>query len=68
MDPAPMPAIAALYAALVVLMLLGLALPISRLRRIRRIGIGDGGDRDLARPFACTPTCSSGACLPSCCC
>lgn len=49
MDPAPMPAIAALYAALVVLMLLGLALPISRLRRIRRIGIGDGGDRDLAR-------------------
>jgi uncharacterized membrane protein YecN with MAPEG domain len=49
MDPAPMPAIAALYAALVVLLLLGLAIPISRLRGSRRIGIGDGGDRDLAR-------------------
>ena len=44
-----MPAIAALYAALVVLLLLVLAIPISRLRRSRGIGLGDGGDRELAR-------------------
>jgi uncharacterized membrane protein YecN with MAPEG domain len=49
MDPAPMPAIAALYAGLVVLLLLVLAIPISRLRRSRGVGLGDGGDRELAR-------------------
>ena len=49
MDPAPMPLITALYAALIVLLLLGLAIPISRLRRSRRVGLGDGGDIELTR-------------------
>jgi uncharacterized protein len=49
MDPAPMPMITALYAAVIVLLLLGLAIPISRLRRSRRVGLGDGGDHELAR-------------------
>lgn len=44
-----MPAIAALYAALVVLLLLVLAIPISRLRRVSGVGLGDGGNRELAR-------------------
>jgi len=44
-----MPAIAALYAALVALLLLVLAVQVSRLRRARGIGLGDGGDRELAR-------------------
>lgn len=44
-----MPAIAALYAALVVVLLLVLAVPISRLRRASGVGLGDGGNRELAR-------------------
>ncbi len=44
-----MPAISALYAALIVLLLIALAVPISRLRHARRVGLGDGGDQDLAR-------------------
>lgn len=47
MSPAPMPAIAALYAGLVGLLLLVLAARISVLRRKLKIGLGDGGDRVL---------------------
>ena len=49
MNPAPMPAIAALYGALVALLLLVLALAVSRLRRALGVGLGDGGDPRLAR-------------------
>jgi uncharacterized membrane protein YecN with MAPEG domain len=45
----PLPAITALYAALLCLLLLALALPISRLRMSGRVGIGDGGNPQLAR-------------------
>jgi uncharacterized membrane protein YecN with MAPEG domain len=45
----PLPAITAFYAALMALWLLVLAAPISRLRHKERIGIGDGGNTDLAR-------------------
>jgi uncharacterized membrane protein YecN with MAPEG domain len=44
-----MPAIAALYAGLIGVLLLVLAALVSRLRRARRVSLGDGGDRDLAR-------------------
>ncbi len=44
-----MPAIAALYAGLIGVLLLFLAALVSRLRRARRVSLGDGGDRDLAR-------------------
>jgi len=49
MNPAPMPAIAALYAGIVGLLLLVLAARVSSLRRTLKIGIGDGGDRVLLR-------------------
>ena len=49
MSPAPMPAIAALYAGLIGLLLLALAARISGLRRQRKIGLGDGGDPLLLR-------------------
>jgi uncharacterized membrane protein YecN with MAPEG domain len=49
MNPAPMPYVTALYAGLLGVLLLVLAALVSRLRRSRRIGLGDGGDRDLQR-------------------
>jgi uncharacterized membrane protein YecN with MAPEG domain len=45
----PMPAITALYAGLIGLLLLVLAVPISRKRMALRVGLGDGGDAGLAR-------------------
>ena len=45
----PMPAITALYAALVALLLVVLALRISRFRIRLGVGIGDGGDSALSR-------------------
>ena len=49
MNPAPMPAIAALYGGLIGVLLILLALPVSYLRRELRTGLGDGGDPRLAR-------------------
>lgn len=49
MNPAPMPAIAALYAGLVGLLLLILAARVSFLRRQLKVALGDGGDRGLQR-------------------
>ena len=49
MNPAPMPYITALYAGLVMLLLLVLAMPVSRLRGKLHIGLGDGGNPALAR-------------------
>jgi uncharacterized membrane protein YecN with MAPEG domain len=49
MSPAPLPAASALYAGLVGLLLLVLAALVSRLRRKHRIGLGDGGNRELQR-------------------
>ena len=44
-----MPAIAAFYAGLIGLLLILLALPISAMRRRLKVGLGDGGDGQLAR-------------------
>lgn len=49
MNPAPMPAITALYAGLVGLLLILLAVPVSLLRRELKVGLGDGADERLAR-------------------
>lgn len=49
MNPAPMPAIAALYAGLIGLMLVVLAIPVSSLRYSLKIGLGDGGNARLTR-------------------
>ena len=49
MNPAPMPAIAALYGGLIGVLLILLALPVSYLRRELGTGLGDGGDPRLAR-------------------
>ena len=49
MIPPPLPAITAFYAGLLCLLLVALALPVSRLRMSARVGIGDGGHPDLAR-------------------
>jgi len=49
MNPAPMPAIAALYGGLIGILLVFLAIPISRLRGELKVGLGDGGDTRLAR-------------------
>jgi len=49
MNPAPMPAIAALYGGLVGLLLLVVAAVVSRHRRALHVGLGDGGDPRLAR-------------------
>lgn len=49
MNPAPMPAMTALYAGLVALLLIVLAAAVSRLRRKLKIGIGDGGSKELHR-------------------
>ncbi len=45
----PMPKITLLFAALHLLLLIVLAVPISLHRRSNKIGIGDGGDMRLAR-------------------
>jgi uncharacterized membrane protein YecN with MAPEG domain len=47
MNPAPMPAITALYAALVALLLIVLGLRVVGLRRRLRVGLGDGGQGPL---------------------
>ena len=44
-----MPKITLLFAALHVLLMLALLAPISRHRHAHRIGLGDGGDKALAR-------------------
>lgn len=44
-----MPYVTLLVAGLHGLVLLMLAVPVVRMRRGRRVGIGDGGDRELAR-------------------
>lgn len=49
MNPAPMPAIAALYGGLVAILLVVLAIIISRLRGELKVGLGDGGDQRLMR-------------------
>jgi uncharacterized membrane protein YecN with MAPEG domain len=49
MMPPPLPAITAFYAALACLLLLLLAIPVSRLRIKERVGIGDGAHPELAR-------------------
>ncbi len=49
MNPAPMPYVTALYAAILTLLLLALAVPVSRLRGALKVGLGDGGHPALAR-------------------
>ena len=49
MNPAPMPAVTALYAALIALLLIVLGLRVVALRRRHRVGIGDGGQGGLQR-------------------
>ena len=49
MSPAPMPAITALYAAVIALLLLAFATRVSLTRWKLGVGIGDGGDEALAR-------------------
>ena len=44
MNPAPMPAVTALYAGLLALLLIVLGLRVVRLRRRFRVGLGDGGE------------------------
>jgi uncharacterized membrane protein YecN with MAPEG domain len=44
-----MPFVTALYAGAIGILLLVLAALVSRLRRSRKVGLGDGGDKDLAR-------------------
>ena len=44
-----MPKITLLFAALHVLLMLALAVPIARYRHAHKIGLGDGGDKLLAR-------------------
>lgn len=41
--------ITTLYASLLGLLLIALAVPVIRLRRVNRIGVGDGGNQDLLR-------------------
>ena len=47
MNPAPMPAITGLYAALMAFLLIVLGLRVVALRRRHRVGIGDGGQGRL---------------------
>src|SRR5947199_8613809 len=47
MNPAPMPAITALYAALIAILLLILGLRVMLGRRTHHVGIGDGGNATL---------------------
>jgi uncharacterized membrane protein YecN with MAPEG domain len=41
--------ITALYASLLGLLLIALAVPVIRLRRVNRVDVGDGGNQDLLR-------------------
>jgi uncharacterized membrane protein YecN with MAPEG domain len=49
MNPAPMPFVTALYAGLVALLLLALALRVSRFRMRTQVGIGDDGSPAFRR-------------------
>jgi uncharacterized membrane protein YecN with MAPEG domain len=49
MNPAPMPLISALYAGVFALLLVGLAVLVSRRRHSMGIGLGAGGDAQLER-------------------
>jgi len=49
MNPAPMPMISALYTGIYALLLVALALLVSRRRLRTRIGLGAGGDAQLER-------------------
>lgn len=49
MNSATIPMVTALYAGLVGVLLVVLAGLVSRLRRSRKVGLGDGGDKDLQR-------------------
>ena len=49
MNPAPMPLVSALYAGVFALLLVALALLVSRRRRSMGIGLGAGGDAQLER-------------------
>jgi uncharacterized membrane protein YecN with MAPEG domain len=49
MNPAPMPLISALYTGIFALLLVALALLVSRRRRTMGIGLGAGGDAQLER-------------------
>jgi len=49
MNPSPMPFVTSLYAGLIALLLVVLALRVSLNRRRAAVGIGDGGDAVLAR-------------------
>jgi hypothetical protein len=49
MNPAPMPSISALYTGVFALLLVALALLVSRRRRHMGIGLGAGGDAQLER-------------------
>ena len=49
MNPAPMPYVTALYAGIIMLLLVVLAVPVSRMRISTGIGLGDGGNPGLAR-------------------
>ena len=49
MSPPPLPAITALYAGLIGLLLVVLAALVSRLRGKHGVGLGDAGNRDLHR-------------------
>ena len=49
MNPAPMPLISALYTGVFALLLVGLAVLVSRRRRHMRIGLGSGADPQLER-------------------
>ena len=47
MNPAPMPAITALYAAIVAFLLIALGTRVVTMRRRLRVGLGDGGQGSL---------------------
>jgi len=49
MNSMTIPVVTALYAGLVGVLLVVLAGLVSRLRRSRKVGLGDGGDKDLQR-------------------